>query len=124
MLALVFEAERRIALREDQPRPAVLKPTDAVVRVSLCAICGSDLHPFRGDERGIQPGTVVGHEVRPRAPPSMLCVSYVCGDGCSYPLSAEQLKTGAAQCVLPDARTNPLPLPLDAARPITLIPAP
>ena len=64
MLALVFEGEREIALKEDQPLPRVLKPTDAIVRVSLCAICGSDLHPFRGDERGIARGTIVGHEVR------------------------------------------------------------
>lgn len=62
MLALVFEGERRIALKEDQPVPQLLSDTDCLVRVTLCAICGSDLHPFRGDERGIVPGTVVGHE--------------------------------------------------------------
>ncbi|KAI8469404.1 MAG: chaperonin 10-like protein [Monoraphidium minutum] len=66
MLALVFEGERRVRLAEDQPLPAVAKPTDAVVRVALCAICGSDLHAFRGDERGIRKGTTVGHEARAR----------------------------------------------------------
>lgn len=42
--------------------PRVQHPTDVVVRVTLCSICGSDLHPFLGRERGIRKGTVVGHE--------------------------------------------------------------
>ena len=57
MRALVFDGVRRITLVDDAPRPALAAPTDAVVRVVLCALCGSDLHPFRGDERGIAPGT-------------------------------------------------------------------
>ena len=31
-------------------------------QVTLCSICGSDLHPFHGRETGIVKGTVVGHE--------------------------------------------------------------
>ncbi|GBF92050.1 hypothetical protein Rsub_04397 [Raphidocelis subcapitata] len=62
MRALVFEGVGRIALADDAPEPRLLAGTDAVVRISLCALCGSDLHPVRGDERGIVPGTVVGHE--------------------------------------------------------------
>lgn len=44
------------------PRPRIVHPTDVVVRVTLCSICGSDLHPFHGRERGVAQGTVVGHE--------------------------------------------------------------
>jgi hypothetical protein len=62
MLALVFEGHREIRLTDSAPRPHPSAPGDAVVRVALCGICGSDLHPFRGDERGIERGTVVGHE--------------------------------------------------------------
>ena len=42
--------------------PALLEPTDAIVAVRLAAICGSDLHVWHGRERGIDPGTVMGHE--------------------------------------------------------------
>lgn len=31
-------------------------------QVTLCSICGSDLHPFHGRETGIIKGTIVGHE--------------------------------------------------------------
>jgi len=44
------------------PDPVLLAPTDAIVRVEAAAICGSDLHVYRGVERGLDPGTVLGHE--------------------------------------------------------------
>ena len=42
--------------------PAILAPTDAIVAVHLAAICGSDLHVWHGREKGLDPGTVMGHE--------------------------------------------------------------
>lgn len=42
--------------------PVITDETDAIVRVSAAGICGSDLHPYFGRERGIQAGTVMGHE--------------------------------------------------------------
>jgi threonine dehydrogenase-like Zn-dependent dehydrogenase len=42
--------------------PQMLDSGDAIVRVSLAGLCGSDLHPFFGRESGLQPGTVMGHE--------------------------------------------------------------
>lgn len=62
MQALVFEDINHIAYTE-VPAPKLILPRDAIVRVSLCAVCGSDLHPFHGRERGIVKGTVVGHEM-------------------------------------------------------------
>lgn len=47
MQALVFAGTRRIEHRTDVPKPCLLMGTDALVKVSACAICGSDLHPFR-----------------------------------------------------------------------------
>ncbi len=44
------------------PDPVIEQPTDAIVRVQLAGLCGSDLHPFFGREVGIDPGTVMGHE--------------------------------------------------------------
>jgi len=46
---------------EDRPEPTILKPTDAVIRLSATCICGSDLWPYRGIEvlDGPRP---MGHE--------------------------------------------------------------
>jgi threonine dehydrogenase-like Zn-dependent dehydrogenase len=44
------------------PDPVILDPRDAIVRVELAAICGSDLHVYRGHEAGLDAGTVLGHE--------------------------------------------------------------
>jgi hypothetical protein len=33
---------------EDRPYPKIQKPTDAVLKVSSTALCGSDLHFYRG----------------------------------------------------------------------------
>ncbi len=46
---------------EDWPEPTILKPTDAVIRLSATCICGSDLWPYRGVEAldGPRP---MGHE--------------------------------------------------------------
>jgi threonine dehydrogenase-like Zn-dependent dehydrogenase len=61
MKALAFRGEGRVAL-ESVPDPRIEAETDAVVRCRLTAICGSDLHVYLARERGIEPGTVMGHE--------------------------------------------------------------
>jgi threonine dehydrogenase-like Zn-dependent dehydrogenase len=33
---------------ENRPEPAILKPTDAIIRLSATCICGSDLWAYRG----------------------------------------------------------------------------
>lgn len=62
MKALVFEGVRRIAC-STVPDPTPAEPGDAVVRVRAAAICGSDLHVYRGLETGLDAGTVMGHEL-------------------------------------------------------------
>ncbi len=42
--------------------PGLLYPTDAIVRVTMAGICGSDLHVYHGRETGLDHGTVMGHE--------------------------------------------------------------
>ena len=61
MRAITFRAVRDLALTE-VPEPEVEDPRDVVVAVELSAICGSDLHPYRGAEQGLDVGTVFGHE--------------------------------------------------------------
>ncbi|WP_232330543.1 alcohol dehydrogenase catalytic domain-containing protein [Nocardia fusca] len=42
--------------------PKIEEPTDAIVRITTSAICGTDLHLVRGTMPGMLPGTVLGHE--------------------------------------------------------------
>ena len=46
---------------EDRPEPTILKPTDAVIRLTATCICGSDLWPYRGADDVSRP-TAMGHE--------------------------------------------------------------
>lgn len=61
MRAVVFRDIGDIGV-EDVPEPRIEQPTDAVVRITTTAICGTDLHMIRGTMRGMTPGTVLGHE--------------------------------------------------------------
>jgi threonine dehydrogenase-like Zn-dependent dehydrogenase len=61
MKALTFRGDRTIRF-ESVPDPQILAPGDVIVRVRLCAICGSDMHVYHGRERGLDHGTVMGHE--------------------------------------------------------------
>lgn len=47
----------------DKPRPVVLSPGDAIVRVTLSSICSSDLHIKHGSVPRAVPGVTVGHEM-------------------------------------------------------------
>jgi threonine dehydrogenase-like Zn-dependent dehydrogenase len=47
---------------ETVPDPIIEHPRDAIVKVSSCAICGSDLHFYDGFMPGMKAGDVVGHE--------------------------------------------------------------
>lgn len=47
---------------EEVPDPALVEPTDAIVRVSLAGLCGADLFPFHGHTPGFEDGTILGHE--------------------------------------------------------------
>jgi threonine dehydrogenase-like Zn-dependent dehydrogenase len=46
----------------EEPRPELAGPADALVRVALGAICGSDLHIYHG-RTPIEEGAVIGHEL-------------------------------------------------------------
>ena len=61
MKGIAFHAPFELAC-ESVPDPALEASTDALVQVDLAAICGSDLHVYRGVERGLDRGTVLGHE--------------------------------------------------------------
>jgi threonine dehydrogenase-like Zn-dependent dehydrogenase len=47
---------------ETVPDPELLNPRDAIVKVTLTAICGSDLHLYNGYIPAMQKGDILGHE--------------------------------------------------------------
>jgi threonine dehydrogenase-like Zn-dependent dehydrogenase len=47
---------------ENVPEPKVLAHRDAVIRISLTAICGSDLHLYNGYVPMMRKGDILGHE--------------------------------------------------------------
>ncbi len=61
MHAVTFRSPFEVACTEVAD-PVLERPTDVIVRVELAAICGSDLHVYRGVEAGLDVGTVLGHE--------------------------------------------------------------
>ena len=46
---------------EERPDPVILQPADAIIRVSVACVCGSDLWPYRGAQP-INGPTPMGHE--------------------------------------------------------------
>lgn len=94
MRATVIHAPYDIRV-EEVPDPVVRQPGDAVVRVVLACICGSDLWAYRG-ESARQPGQRIGHEflgvveetgadVTGVAPGDLVVAPFVWSDGvCDY----------------------------------------
>jgi 2-desacetyl-2-hydroxyethyl bacteriochlorophyllide A dehydrogenase len=61
MKALTFNGIETIRY-ESVADPEINHPADVIVKVTCCAICGSDLHVYHGRETGIDHHTCMGHE--------------------------------------------------------------
>ena len=61
MKALTFRGKQNIVF-ESVDDPKILSTSDVIVRVKVCAICGSDLHVYHEHEKGLDHGTAMGHE--------------------------------------------------------------
>ena len=61
MKALVWHDPKDIRY-DEVPDPKIEHPRDAIIKVSTCAICGSDLHLYDGFMPGMKNGDIVGHE--------------------------------------------------------------
>jgi threonine dehydrogenase-like Zn-dependent dehydrogenase len=137
MKAVVFHDKNRIAI-EDVPRP-VPGPGEAVIKVTLTTICGTDVHIVRG-EYPVRPGLILGHEpvgvidalgpgLEPLyAPGQRVIVGAItpCGQ-CFYCLNGSHSQCGgplggwrfgntingawAEYLLVPDARANLAPIP-------------
>lgn len=60
MKAVIFKGPHKVAI-EDRPIPQIKEPSDVIVKVNYTALCGSELHVFRGHQPS---GTdfIMGHE--------------------------------------------------------------
>jgi threonine dehydrogenase-like Zn-dependent dehydrogenase len=61
MKAVTFQGKRNLEVNE-VPDPTIEEPTDAIVRITSTAICGSDLHLYEVLGMFIDEGDILGHE--------------------------------------------------------------
>jgi len=47
---------------ENKPRPTILQPEDAILRITTTTLCGTDLHILKGDLPQVIDGRILGHE--------------------------------------------------------------
>ena len=61
MRAVTWQGHRDIRV-ETVPDPTIVEPTDAVIRITSTALCGSDLHLYEVLTMFLEPGDILGHE--------------------------------------------------------------
>ena len=61
MKALTYHGQSDVRV-DTHPDPQILEPTDAIIRVTSTAICGSDLHLYDGFVPMMKSGDIIGHE--------------------------------------------------------------
>ncbi len=61
MKALTWQGKRKVTV-EEVPDPVIQDPTDAIVKITSSAICGSDLHLYELFGPFIDAGDILGHE--------------------------------------------------------------
>ena len=61
MKALVYHSPGEKSW-EEKPKPLIVEPSDAVLKVLKTTICGTDLHILKGDVPAVTDGRILGHE--------------------------------------------------------------
>lgn len=61
MKALTYHGAKDVRV-EEVPDPTIVQDDDIVLRVTATAICGSDLHLYRGKMPALKDGDILGHE--------------------------------------------------------------
>jgi len=61
MKALTYQSSKKVSV-ETVPDPVLEQEDDVLLRVTATAICGSDLHIFRGKIPDMESGDILGHE--------------------------------------------------------------
>lgn len=62
MRAVTYAGRGSVEFRDDATRPGIETPHDAIVEVTVAAICGTDIHLLHGALGELPVGTVIGHE--------------------------------------------------------------
>lgn len=62
MRGVVYEGVPYQMAVQDWPMPSIQNDTDAIVRITTSALCGSDLHTYHGVSGGATPPWGMGHE--------------------------------------------------------------
>jgi threonine dehydrogenase-like Zn-dependent dehydrogenase len=126
MRATVLHQRREIRL-ENLPDPRILAPTDAIIRVVVACICGSDLWPYRGydpiPEGGRRPGheaigvvEEVGKEVQRIRKGDLVLMPFAYSDGtcefCQKGLTTNCVQGGFFGSQTPGAQAEAVRIPL------------
>ena len=61
MKALVYHGPGKKSW-EEKPKPTIIEPSDALIKISKTTICGTDLHILKGDVPEVTDGRILGHE--------------------------------------------------------------
>ncbi len=61
MKALVYHGPGLKSL-DERPKPGIVEPGDAIIKILKTTICGTDLHILKGDVPTCTPGRILGHE--------------------------------------------------------------
>lgn len=61
MKAVTWQGKRNVSV-EEVPDPVIEKPTDAIIKITSTAICGSDLHLYEVMAPFMEKGDILGHE--------------------------------------------------------------
>src|SRR3982751_2102578 len=61
MKALVYHGPGKKSW-EEKPKPSIIEPSDALIKISKTTICGTDLHILKGDLPEVTDGRILGHE--------------------------------------------------------------
>ncbi|OEZ97185.1 zinc-dependent alcohol dehydrogenase [Duganella sp. HH101] len=61
MRALVYHSAHDVKV-DSVPDPVLQQPDDIILKITATAICGSDLHLYRGKVPGMKEGDIMGHE--------------------------------------------------------------
>src|SRR5690349_20168449 len=61
MKVLVYHGPGKISW-EEKPKPSILDPSDALIKIYKTTICGTDLHILKGDVPEVTDGRIFGHE--------------------------------------------------------------
>lgn len=61
MKAVTWQGMRNVSV-EEVPDPVIQEPTDAIIKITSTAICGSDLHLYEVMSPFMEKGDILGHE--------------------------------------------------------------